>query len=227
MQTASHSIIARRGFLVGAGATGALALSGCTGLGGFSMAEALKRLLTLSAQNAFARLTAPGGFYDSEIARFALPELFSGGGVLQSLLTSSLFRSQLQRQLNIVAEKGAERAAPIVLDTVRNISIPDAVGVLRGGPTAASTWLRGQMGSALINAMVPGLSDAIRLSGDQTLNRAIAALSGIDLGAVAQSVASRADNSIWAQIGAEESAIRANPQSTNDALLIGALRVLQ
>lgn len=132
----------------------------------------------------------------------------------------------MQRQLNIVAEKGAERAAPLVLDTVRNISIPDAVGLLRGGPTAATSWLRGQMGTALINAMVPGLSDAVRLSGDQTLNRAIAALSGIDIGSVAQAVASRADNSIWSQIGVEESAIRSNPQSTNDALLIAALKIL-
>ncbi len=229
MQTNSHTAYGRRGFLVGAGAVGALAVTGCTGmggLGGFSMAEALKRLLTLSSQSAFARLTAPGGFWDSEVARFALPELFSGGGALQSLLTSTLFRNQLQRQLNIVAERGAERAAPVVLDTVRNISIPDAVGVLRGGPTSATTWLRGQMGSALINAMIPGLSDAIRISGDQTLNRAITALSGIDVGTVAQAVANRADNSIWYQIGAEESAIRANPQSTNDALLIGALKLL-
>ena len=229
MHTASQASLARRGFIMGVGATGALALGGCTGLGGFggfSMTEALKRLLTMSSQNAFAKLTAPGGFWDSEVARFALPDLFSGGGVLQSLLTSTLFRSQLQRQLNVVAEKGAERAAPIVLDTVRNISIPDAIGILRGGPTAASSWLRGQMGTALINAMVPGLADAVRLSSDQTLNRAITALSGIDIGTVAQSVAARADNSIWAQIGLEESAIRANPQSTNDALLIGALKIL-
>ncbi|PKB25063.1 uncharacterized protein DUF4197 [Novosphingobium kunmingense] len=226
MQTTTRTSIGRRGFLVGAGATGVAALSGCTTFGGFSMTEAIKRLLTLSAQNAFSRLTAPGGFWDSEVARFDLPELFRGGSTLQSLLTSTLFRNQLQRQLNIVAEKGAERAAPLVLDTVRNISIPDAVGLLRGGPTAATSWLRGQMGTALINAMVPGLSDAVRLSGDQTLNRAITALSGIDIGSVAQAVASRADNSIWSQIGVEESAIRSNPQSTNDALLIAALKIL-
>lgn len=227
MQTNPDTVIGRRGFIVGAGATGALALSGCTGLGGFSMTEALKRLLTLSSQNAFAKLTAPGGFWDSSVARFDVPELFgSSGGLIRTLLTSGVFKEQLQRQLNVVAEKGAERAAPIVLDAVRNISIPDAIGVLRGGPTGATTWLRGQMGSALINAMIPGLSDAIRVSGDPVLGKAIAALSGVNIGTVAQSVANRADNSIWSQIGVEESAIRANPQSTNDPLLIGALKIL-
>jgi hypothetical protein len=43
---------------------------------------------------------------------------------------------------------------------------------------------------------------------------------------VAQAVAIRADNSIWYQIGAEETAIRANPQTTGDPLLIGLFKVL-
>ncbi|MFM5885739.1 MAG: DUF4197 domain-containing protein [Novosphingobium sp.] len=227
MQTNPQMAVARRGFILGAGATATLAVTGCTGLGGFSMTEALKRLLTLSSQNAFAKLTAPGGFWDNAVARFDVPEQFNvGGGLIKTLLTSGAFRQQLQRQLNVVAEKGAERAAPIVLDTVRNISIPDAIGLVRGGPTAASTWLRGQMGTALINAMVPGLSDAIRVSGDPVLGKAIAALSGVDIGSIAQSVANRADNSIWSQIGVEESAIRANPEATRDPLLIGVLKVL-
>lgn len=227
MQTFTEKSASRRAFLAGSAAAGVMLLPGCSSLGGFSMVEAIRRLLTVSAQRAFARLTAPGGFWDSEVARFDLPELFAGSsGGLRSLLTSTLFKSQLQRQLNIVAEKGAERAAPIVYETVRNMSITDAIGLVRGGPTAATAFLRGNAGPALINAMIPGLSDALRVAGDPVLSQAIRALSGVDLGSIAQSIALRADNSIWAQIGAEESAIRSNPQSTNDPLLIGVFRVL-
>ena len=227
MDTIIANLIARCGFLAGSLAGGVLLLSGCSSIGGFSMVEALKKLLTLSSERAFAKLTAPGGFWDNEVARFDLPELFSGsGGVLRTLLTSSTFKTQLRRQLNVVAEKGAERAAPVVLEAVRNVSIPDAVGIVRGGPTAATSYLRSQMGPALINAMVPGLSDALRVSSDPVLGQAIRALSGVDIGGVAQAVASRADNSIWNQIGVEESAIRANPESTRDPLLIGVFKVL-
>ena len=219
--------LARRSFLAGTAAGGLVLLSGCETMGGFSMVEAIRRLLTISAQRAFSRLTAPGGFWDSEVARFDLPELFSGSsGGLRGLLTSSLFKSQLQRQLNIAAEKGAERAAPVVYEAARNISIADAVGLARGGPTAATSYLRSEMGPAMINAMVPGLSDALRVASDPVLNQAIRALSGVDPGSIAQSVAIRADNSIWSQIGVEESAIRANPQGTNDPLLIGVFKVL-
>lgn len=221
------SSIARRGFLAGSAAAGLMVLPACSTLPGFSMTEAIKRLLTISSERAFARLTAPGGFWDNQVARFELPELFSGsGGSIRNLLTSTVFKSQLQKQLNLIAEKGAERAAPVLLDAVRTISIPDAVGIIRGGSTAGTTWLRSAMGPALVNAMVPGLSDALRFSGDPIVGQAIRALSGVDLGGVAQSLASRTDNSIWSQIGVEETAIRANPQSTNDPLLIGVFKVL-
>jgi hypothetical protein len=227
MTMTTNQSIARRGFLIGTAATGVMLLPGCQSLGGLSMVEALKRLLTLSGERAFAKLTAPGGFWDSEVARFELPTLFSSsGGVLKGLLTSGPFKSQLQRQLNIMAEKGAERAAPVMLDAVRTLSVPDAIGIVRGGPTAATTFLRSAMGPALINAMIPGLTDAVSVSSDPILGQAIKALSGVDVGSVAQGIANRADNSIWYQIGAEESAIRANPQSTNDPLLIGVFKVL-
>ncbi len=227
MKQLTGTSIARRGFLVGSVGASALLLPGCASLGGFSMVDALKRLLTLSSERAFAKLTAPGGFWDSEVARFELPTLFSSsGGVLRGLLTSTAFKSQLQKQLNIVAEKGAERAAPVVLEAVRSISIPDAVGIVRGGPTAATTHLRSAMGPALINSMIPGLTDALRVSSDPILGQAIKALAGVELGSVAQAVANRADNAIWYQIGSEEGAIRANPESTRDPLLIGVFKVL-
>ena len=226
MDGISSVLVARRGFVIGGLASSALLLSGCAGTGASSMVEAIQRLLTISSQRAFARLTAPGGFWDSEIARFDLPELFTGGSAIRSLLTSTLFRTQLQRQLNIMAEKGAERAAPVVYDAVRSTSIGDAVGIVRGGPTAATTFLRSRMGPALINAMIPGLADVLRVGADPVLGQAIRALSGVDLGSVAQAVAIRADNSIWYQIGAEETAIRANPQTTGDPLLIGLFKVL-
>ncbi len=230
-QNEQHSqigVMARRTFLAGTAAAGLLALPGCQSLGGFSMVEAIRRLLTLSSQAAFAALTAPGGFWDSEVARFEAPAVFSSSGtsVLKNLLSSALFKENLQHQLNIVAEKGAERAAPVVYAAVSKISIPDAVGLVRGGPTAATSFLRAEMGPALINAMIPGLTDALRLSGDPVIGQAVKALAGVDIGAMAQSVANRADNSIWYQIGHEEGTLRAHPETTRDPLLIGVFKVL-
>lgn len=227
MHSAVESLIPRRLFLSGSAATGLLVLSGCQTGPRYSLVEVVRRLLLMASDNALAKLTAPGGFWDSQVARIALPDLFGKrGGVLQGILTSALFRDRLHRELNHLAEHGAERAAPVVAEVIRTISIEDAMALIQGGPTAATTYLRQQMGAGLINAMIPGLTDAIRVAEDPIVGQAMAALTGVDVGAVAQSLAIGADNSIWYQIGAEEAAIRANPQSTNDPMLIAALKVL-
>lgn len=220
----------RRQILLSGAALFALALPGCQSMPTFSLTEAIRRLLTLASQNAFALLLQPGGFYDSSVARISLPDRFGGergAGILSVVLQSRQFRERLQRQLNRAAEKGAERAAPLVADAVRNISIEDADALVRGGPQAATAFLRGKMGPALLESMVPGISDGLRLFDDQVIGQAVRSVTGFDIAALAQDISRKADDSIWAAIGLEESAIRADPQKTNDPLLMGVFGLLK
>ena len=223
-------ITTRRHVLLSGAAIATLTLPGCQSLPGFSLTEAIRRLLTLSSQNAFALLLQPGGFYDSSIARIALPDRFggnSGGGILSVVLQSRQFRDRLQRQLNRAAEKGAELAAPMVADAVRNVSIENAAALIRGGPQAATSFLRRNMGTALLDSMLPGISDGLRLFDDQVIGQAVRSVTGFDIAALAQDITSKADDSIWAAIGLEESNIRADPQRTNDPVLIGVFGLLR
>ena len=214
-----------RRMVLGAGASAAiLVLPGCASLPGFSLTEAIHRLLTISSQNAFAALLEPGGFYDSQIARIDLPQQLGGSGsgdILSTILGSAPFRRELQQQVNRAAEKGAERAAPLVADAVRNISIGDAAALVRGGPQAATSYLRGQMGNALIDAMLPGMSEGLRLFDNGIISRALGAATGIDFAGLSSDLSRKADTAIWNSIGAEEANIRADPRQTNDPLLIG------
>lgn len=222
----SQPFVARRGFLAGAVAASAIALPGCSSLGGFGLTDAVRRLLEMSTGNALGRLTAHDGFWNSSVARIGLPDLFgSRGGVIQGILTSNLFREQLQHKLNNFAEAGARRAAPVVAEAVRTVGIQNAVEIIQGGPTAATSFLRTSMGPAVVNAMVPGLGDAMRLANDPLVNQAISSLAGVDLGAVVQATALSADNAMWYEVGAAETEIRRNPQATNDPVLIGVFGV--
>lgn len=230
METANTfaEALGRRGFIVGlgaAGATWAIALSGCaSGFGQFSFVEAVRRLLTLSSFAAIDRLSAPGGFYDSQVARLALPEaLGRRGNVLSNILTGVVFRDRLQRSLNRFAEEGARRAAPAVADTIRVVGFSNAVELIRGGPTAATGFLRQEMAGRLVDVMFPTIGNAMRVANDPLLGQALAALSGVDIPAIARDLSVQADNAIWGEMGREEAAIRANPRSTNDAILIAAL----
>jgi hypothetical protein len=119
---------------------------------------------------------------------------------------------------------GARRAAPVVAEAVRTIGVENAVAIIKGEPTAATSFLRGAMGPSLVNAMIPELGEALRVAEDPIVNQAISALAGVNIGDVAHALALGADNAIWYEIGAAEADIRANPEQTNDAVLIAALK---
>ena len=213
----------RRSLLAGvAGAGALLALPGCAGTGGFSMVEAVRRMLLLASENAFARLTEPGGFWDEQVARVGLSELMgTRGDVLSRILTSALVKDRLEERFADFAIEASFRAAPVVTDAIAVIGFENAIDLVRGGPSAASDFLRLQMGSALIDAMVPELGEAIRLAEDPLIGEAIGALTGVNPGDVAVRIGREVDNAIWGQIAREEAAIRADPRSTRDPVLIG------
>ncbi|NMW31875.1 DUF4197 domain-containing protein [Altererythrobacter sp. RZ02] len=217
--TVPHS---RRTFMIALSATGALGVSGCASLPGFGFTDAIKRLLTLSSERAFARLTADGGFWDQQVGQIGLSNILgTRGNLLSGILTSAVFKDQLEGAFADVAVKGAERAAPLVADAVRIVGIQAAEQLVRGGPTAATSFLRGEMGNSLAEAMVPELGDAIRFANDPVIGQAIARLSGVDVAGVSNRFSSQINDAIWTEMGIEEAGIRRDPQSTNDPLLIG------
>ena len=216
--------IGRRAIVSAGIALPLLLLPGCT-QSGLSLTEAVRRLLSLSSQRAMAQLMAPGGFYDSQIARIAPPARFDapGGRVLTAILTSAIVRDRLTRQINRAAERGAERAAPILADAIRNMPVSDAVGILRGGGSAATNLLRASMGNALVGAVLPGIDEGLRLFDNEIVTIALQAWTGIDFSGLRDDVTRKTADAIYGAIAREEVAIRANPRETNDALLIGAL----
>ncbi|HEU4651118.1 MAG TPA: DUF4197 domain-containing protein [Croceibacterium sp.] len=219
-----YSIHSRRAFVAGSlAAAAALALPGCATTGAFSFTEAIRRLLVLSSENAFARMTAPGGFWDQQVAAVGLNRFFgTRGNVLANILTSTLFKSRLEGVVADMAVDASYRAAPIVADAVRTIGWANAVDLIRGGPTAASAYLRQEMGPALIDAMVPGVGEALRVAQDPLIGQLMAGLTGVDVGGMANSFAREVDDAIWGEIAREEAAIRADPYATRDPVLIGA-----
>lgn len=217
-----HAKPGRRAFLTGLTAATLLALPGCASVPGFSFTEAIRRMLMLSSERAFARLTADGGFWDEQVAQIGLANLLgTRGDVLSSILTSSLFKSRLNGAFADIAIEGSYRAAPVVADAVRVIGIENAVALVRGGPTAATGFLRQELGGRLVEVMVPELGEALRAAQDPLVGQALSALAGVNVGQVASSFGNRLNDVIWEEIAREETIIRADPRSTRDPLLIG------
>ena len=221
-------MLARR-TMIGAVSGAALAamLGGCATTQPISLEEAVRRLLSLASQRALAGLMAPNGFYDSQIARITLPAELDdngkAGSILKRILLSRPVKDRLFVQVNRAAEVGAQRAAPILADTIRTMSVSDAMAVLHGGGHAATTLLQQRMGDALVRAMLPGIGEGLRLFDSSVVTEVLSIATGINFARLADDVTRKASDAIYLAMGREEEAIRANPRATNDALLIAAL----
>ena len=216
----------RRAVLGLGAAAGLLALPGCSSLPGLSLTEAVQRLLALSSQNAFAELLQPNGFFDSQLARIAVPDSLGGSrvtGVAAALLRSKPVQDRLLRQVNRAAEKGAELAAPIVAETIRNMTISDAAAILNGSPRAATALLQRQLGNTLVGRMLPGIGSGLRLFDNEIINLVLSQATNVDFAGISRDVSREVGDAIYRSIGAQEESIRANPRATNDPLLIAVL----
>lgn len=220
--------------LLGAGFTlPLLALPGCTTLGdfgGFGLEDAIRRLLTVSSQRAFANLLQDEGFFQDELARVNLPPQLGGAGatsVLSSLLRTPTVQNQLLRLVNRAAAEAAENAAPIVYDSIRDLTIVDALSIVRGGPTAATAYLERSLGERIVDALFPGVGNALRVLDSGILSKALGAATGINFAGLQEDVTRKTAQGIWRAIGREEAAIRANPSSANDPVLSGVFGVLR
>jgi hypothetical protein len=198
-----------------------ISLIGCAS-SGFSLVEAIRRLLSVSSQRAFASLLRENGFFDDAIVRITLPDRLGGdraSSIVAAALRSGPVRERMLRQVNRAAEKGAEAAAPMVAEAIRTISIADAVSIVRGGTSAATDMLKRQMGAALVTAMVPGIENGLRLFDSQIVNDALQLATGVDFMSVRDDVTAKTSDAIYRAIAREESAIRADPRSANDPLV--------
>ena len=224
-------LLTRRRLLFAAAALPLATLPACTTLGdleGFGFENALRRLLTVSSQRAFANLLTDNGFFSDELARVPLPPQLAGaGGIASALLRTPAVQNQLLGVMNRAASDAAEAAAPVVYDAIRNMTISDAMALVRGGPTAATDFLQRAMGTAIVDAMFPGVGNALRLFDSGIVNQVVQAATGISFAGLQRHVSETAANGIYRAIGREEAAIRANPSSANDPVIASMFGLLR
>jgi len=179
MHRIGSSTVARRAFMVGAAGTAVLTLPGCSSIGGISMVDAVRRLLTLSTQNAFARLTAPGGFWDSAVARFDVPELF--GKQRRITLEANGKRYVLERPQTVsdgllVSGRTTTRGS---ITTVQLVAAPAATGF---AATTADANARAPVTPVAPQALRKGAGWNVAVAADQVLwkdGKAVTASNGV------------------------------------------------
>lgn len=185
----------------------------------------LRQALEIGAGNVTGRLGREGGFFNDQTVRIPLPGRL---GELQTELAKVNLSGpldDLQTRMNAAASASMPKARELVVGAITSMTVEDAVGILRGGDTAATDYLRLRTQDELTAAFSPVFNDALAASGVfQTLDNVG---SRYGLGAVTSDV--RTDftahavefglNGLFFYVAQEEQRIREEPVARTTELL--------
>lgn len=131
----------------------------------------IKEALSLASMNATNRLAQPNGFWGNQQVRIPLPGVLGQSQRTLSRMGMSRPLDQLQENLNHAAESVMPQAATLFTNAVRDITIGDAINIVRGGDNSATTYLRGRTETRLATLLRPPMTRALTESGAFTLLR--------------------------------------------------------
>jgi hypothetical protein len=131
----------------------------------------------------------------------------------------------LQLKVNRAAEAAVPTATTLMVDAVKSITIEDAMGILRGGDTAATDFLRKKTEANLRKAFRPYFDKALESSGALATVDGVVAKYGAGMvrtdakNWLADSATTGALNGLFYYVAREEQAIRRDPVKRTSDLL--------
>lgn len=127
--------------------------------------------LGLAAMNATTRLAQPNGFWNDGRVRIPLPGVLGRTQRTLSGLGMAAPLNSLQESLNHAAETAMPEASRLFVTAVRDVTIADAIEIVRGPEDSATRYLRGRTETRLTTMLRPPMARALTDSGAFTLMR--------------------------------------------------------
>ncbi|MGB8191398.1 MAG: DUF4197 domain-containing protein [Chitinophagaceae bacterium] len=115
----------------------------------------LKEALTVGANNSTSKLSAADGFFKDAAVKILMPEQVQKAEKKMRMLGMGKLVDNTIQSMNRAAEDASKSAASIFIKAVKNMSISDALGILRGQDTAATSYLRNTTNAELTTAFRP------------------------------------------------------------------------
>jgi hypothetical protein len=195
-----------------------------TPLSNADVVRGLKEALQVGTDTATSHLSVTDGFFKDAMIKILMPpEAQSVEKTLRSVgLGSTVDKAVLS--MNRAAEDASKYVGNIFINAIKQMTIQDAFGILKGGNTAATNYLKEKTTSQLTTAFTPIVSksldkvDATRYWKDvfTVYNKFSNKPVNTDLTAY---VTQKALDGLFYQIGLEEQNIRRDPAARVTAIL--------
>lgn len=129
------------------------------------VASGLKEALTVGSQNSSNKLSLVDGFFKDEVIKILLPaEAQKVEKTLRSLGFNKLVDDAIL-SINRGAEDACKTAAPIFGKAIREMTIQDAIGILKGSDSSATIYLKDKTTAALTSAFKPVIQESLNKVG--------------------------------------------------------------
>ena len=190
-----------------------------------TIAAGLKEALSVGAKNSVANVSRMDGYFGNQLIRIAMPDKVTK---IEKLMRKAGFNKEVDQfilSMNRAAEKAAPQALSFFIDAVKEMTIPDAVKILRGDDTAATQFLRSHTYDHIFGTFRPVVSSAMNDVGvtrsfktmmDKARAIPLLKKQSIDLD---QYVTTKALDGLFVVVGQEEKKIRKDPAARVTDLL--------
>lgn len=191
--------------------------------------KGLKSLLGNASDNALDKLGEPGAFYADKAVRVLLPGPLKRATDILRFTSKAGLTGDITRTLNGAAGQAALAAKPVFRSAIDGLTLTEGLGIVTGGDTAGTKYLRKTAGIELGDKVRPLIESALGdLGAYKQVERlgslsSLARLGGMDLSrdGLTNSVRDQAMDGIFTYIGREESDFRRNPLDRGKDLLKG------
>ena len=188
--------------------------------------QGIKEALTQGVVSAVLNLNKTDGFFGSAIYKVLLPP---DAVKVEKTLRSIGMGAQVDKailQINRGAEEAVGFAKPIFVDAIKEMTLKDAFGILRGPNDAATNYFKEKTKEKLILAFTPSVKssldkvNATKYYSDivNTYNKLPTTLSKVNPDLTSY-VVGKAVDALFDQVAKEEANIRANPVARTTDLL--------
>lgn len=197
------------------------------GLSSEDIARGLKEALQIGAQRGASELSTDGGYFNDIAYRILLPE--EARKVTDKLQGVPGFRNLEEvviRKINQGAEDAAKTAGPIFVEAIRQMTIQDALGILKGDRNAATSYLQRTTYEKLYNEFSPVIGNSLaKFDAQQVWGDAANAYNNFPLTRdkvntdLTDHVTRRALDGLFSKVALEEENIRTNISARTSELL--------
>ena len=188
------------------------------------IAKGLKEALSVGTTKGIELLSKPDGFFGNAAIKILMPP---EAAKIEKTLRGLGFNQQVDDailSMNRAAEDASKEAIPIFTNAIKEMTIEDAYGILKGKENAATQYLQSKTVDSLTKKFRPSIEASLnKVNATKNWNSIVTQYNKFSFKKInpdlAAYVTERSLNGIFLQIAAEESKIRKDPISRSSDLL--------